>query len=91
MSPSCCRAASRWSLVRESEVKPVGKPNTKNLHVRFDERGWETGRRFGVSARAHPRLYTSTRICALCHGTMLRTIGSAMAVSGAFNASYGSR
>ena len=23
-----------------------------------DERGWETGRRFGVSARAHPRLYT---------------------------------
>jgi transposase InsO family protein len=22
-----------------------------------DERGWETGRRFGVSARAHPRLY----------------------------------
>ena len=26
-------------------------------HVRFDERGWETGRRFGVSARAHPRLY----------------------------------
>ena len=30
-----------------------------NPHVRFDERGWETGRRFGVSARAHPRLYTS--------------------------------
>src|SRR6516162_5931037 len=26
-------------------------------HVRFDERGWETGRRLGVSARAHPRLY----------------------------------
>jgi hypothetical protein len=24
---------------------------------RVDERGWETGRSFGVSARAHPRLY----------------------------------
>jgi hypothetical protein len=31
-----------------------------NPHVRFDERGWETGRRFGVSARAHPRLYKLT-------------------------------
>ena len=25
-------------------VKPVGKPNAGNRHVRFDERGWETGR-----------------------------------------------
>jgi hypothetical protein len=41
-------------------VKPVGKPDAGNPHVRFDERGWETGRRFGVSARAHPRLYTMT-------------------------------
>jgi len=41
-------------------VKPVGKPDALIGHVRFDERGWETGRRFGVSARAHPRLYTST-------------------------------
>jgi hypothetical protein len=38
-------------------VKPVGKPDAGNPHVRFDERGWETGRRSGVSARAHPRLY----------------------------------
>jgi hypothetical protein len=42
-------------------VKPVGKPDAGNPHVRFDERGWETGRRFGVSARAHPRLYKSAR------------------------------
>ena len=29
-------------------VKPVGKPDAGNLHVRFDERGWETGRRFAL-------------------------------------------
>jgi hypothetical protein len=38
-------AASRRSLVRESAVKPVGKPDAGNRHVRFDERGSETGRR----------------------------------------------
>ncbi len=38
-------AGSNWGLVRESAVKPVGKPDAGNLHVRFDERGWETGRR----------------------------------------------
>ena len=43
-------------------VKPVGKPDAGNPHVRFDERGWETGRRFGVSARAHPRLYQKRSI-----------------------------
>ena len=42
-------------------VKPVGKPDAGNPHVRFDERGWETGRRFGVSARAHSRLYKLAR------------------------------
>jgi hypothetical protein len=25
-------------------VKPVGKPDSGNPHVRFDERGWETER-----------------------------------------------
>jgi putative ABC transport system substrate-binding protein len=25
-------------------VKPVGKPDAGNRYVRFDERGWETGR-----------------------------------------------
>ena len=43
--PKCRRVALRWSLVRESTVKPVGKPDAGNPHVRFDERGWETGRR----------------------------------------------
>src|SRR5512136_1781213 len=61
----CRFAEPNWSLVRESAVKPVGKPDAGNPHVRFDERGWETGRRSGVSARAHPRLYKSTTpICA---------------------------
>jgi hypothetical protein len=50
-------AESRRSLVRESAVKPVGKPDALIGHVRFDERGWETGRRFGISAHAHTRLY----------------------------------
>src|SRR5215472_16887756 len=53
----CNSAESRGSLVREFAVKPVGKPDALIGHVRFDERGWETGRRSGVSARAHPRLY----------------------------------
>jgi hypothetical protein len=25
-------------------VKPVGEPDARNPHVRFDERGWETER-----------------------------------------------
>src|ERR1700731_3817169 len=33
------------SPVRESAMKTVGKPDAGNRHVRFDERGWETGRR----------------------------------------------
>src|SRR6516165_4130338 len=53
-------AERSWSLVREFAVKPVGKPDALIGHVRFDERGWETGRRSGASARAHPRLYTET-------------------------------
>ena len=32
--------------VRESAMKSVGKPDAGNRHVRFDERGWETGRRY---------------------------------------------
>ena len=35
----------RGSRVRESTMKPFGKPDAGNGHVRFDERGWETGRR----------------------------------------------
>src|ERR1700694_3972487 len=43
-------------------VKPVGKPDAGNRHVRFDERGEETERWFPVgtpSHRASPRLYLS--------------------------------
>jgi hypothetical protein len=38
-------------------MKPVGKPDARDGHVRFDERGWETGRALSVRSRAHPRLY----------------------------------
>ena len=47
----------RGTRVRESAAKAVGKPDAGNRHVRFDERGWETGRRLYASTRAHPRLY----------------------------------
>ena len=46
-------------LLDRRNVKPwftmnaVGKPDAGNRHVRFDERGWETGRRF---SRQYPRL-----------------------------------
>ena len=39
-------------------MKPVGEPDAGNLHVRFDERGRETGQLpNGSSHRARPRLY----------------------------------
>jgi hypothetical protein len=39
-------------------MKPVGKPDAGNPHVRFDERGEETERcQYGSSHRASPRLY----------------------------------
>jgi Group II intron, maturase-specific domain len=45
--------ADRWvTPVRESATKPAGKPDAGNPHVRFDERGWEPGRR---TMRQHPR------------------------------------
>jgi hypothetical protein len=37
-------------------VKPAGEPDAGNPHVRFDERGWETGRHL-CCHRARPRLY----------------------------------
>ena len=43
-------------------MKPVGKPDALIGHVRFDERGWETGRRLSASARAHPRLYLESAV-----------------------------
>jgi hypothetical protein len=59
-SPAASRCPIEASFVSLA-VKPVGKPDALIGHVRFDERGWETGRRFGVSARAHPRLYKVDR------------------------------
>jgi hypothetical protein len=38
-------------------VKPVGKPDARDGHVRFAERGRETGACQSVSHRARPRLY----------------------------------
>src|ERR1035441_10475433 len=40
-----CDSKGRWACVCESTMKPVGKPDAGNPHVRFDERGWEKGRR----------------------------------------------
>jgi hypothetical protein len=39
-------------------MKPVGKPDAGNPHVRFDERGGETGPVF-AGYRAPPRLYNT--------------------------------
>jgi len=47
---TCCRFVSL-------AMKPVGKPDAGNPHVRFDERGWVNGTTPGVSTRAQPRLY----------------------------------
>src|SRR5215217_8018412 len=57
-------------------VKPAGEPDAGDRHVRFDERGWETGRRPSApSYRAHPRLYHGAapsehrRITQPCYGS----------------------
>ena len=39
-------------------MKPVGKPDAGNLHVRFDERGEET-ERVSTRHRASSRLYSA--------------------------------
>src|SRR5438552_3566250 len=56
----CNSAEPRRSLVRESAVKPVGKPDALIGHVRFDERGWETGRR---SVRQYSRPSSTLQVC----------------------------
>ena len=38
----CACAMFTWGGVREPLVKSVGKPDARNGHVRFDERGRET-------------------------------------------------
>src|SRR2546430_3456598 len=58
MEASDAVARCRVDLVRESPVKPVGKPDAGNRHVGFDERGWEAGRR---SASVLAPILDSTR------------------------------
>src|SRR6266513_1589445 len=51
-------SARGWFTPVGPSVKPVGEPDAVAPHVRFDERGWETGRwPLAPSYRAHPRLY----------------------------------
>src|SRR5215468_8024550 len=38
-------------------MNPIGEPDAGNQHVRFDERGWETGDWQSLKHRAYPRLY----------------------------------
>src|ERR1700690_3021824 len=51
----CAGAARSGHDIVGLTVKPVGKPDAGNPHVRFDERGWERGVAKG-GKRAHPRL-----------------------------------
>jgi hypothetical protein len=43
-------------------MNPIGEPDAGNRHVRFDERGWETGDWQSLKHRAHPRLYRNRPI-----------------------------
>jgi hypothetical protein len=43
-------------------TKSVGKPDAGDLHVRFDERGTETGRGICHRTRAVPRLYQALQV-----------------------------
>jgi len=47
-----------WHLVRESRMKPVGKPEARNEHVRFDEREWEPGWR--LASGVNPKNETAS-------------------------------
>ena len=48
-------------------MKPAGKPDAGNRHVRFDERGWETGR--WPKAQATAPILDSTK-CDVVVGTL---------------------
>src|SRR5712671_5803607 len=51
-----CVCKGQWARVRESTMKPAGKPDAGNPHDRFDERGLGNGTAIRVSTRAQPRL-----------------------------------
>src|ERR1035441_4611016 len=62
LGPNCvretwCTASFRGQTFRELMVKSVGKPDARKGHVRFDERGRETGGCQTAPHRALPRLY----------------------------------
>ncbi len=50
-------------------MKAIGKPDGRNRHVRFDERGRESGRPFSVSTRVRPRLYIAAETLTDCAAT----------------------
>ena len=56
-----CKAKAEASFAVCPTVKPVGKPDAGNPHVRFDERGRETGRCRTAQATA-PFLDSTKRI-----------------------------
>ena len=60
----CFDCGRRLVRIREPVMKTVGKPDAGNRHVRFDERGWETGRR---RVRQYPRP-SSTLPASACAG-----------------------
>src|ERR1700731_3692513 len=50
-----------WIVTDSFTTKSIGEPDAGNRHVRFDERGWETGGwPTALSHRARPRLYFSS-------------------------------
>jgi hypothetical protein len=55
-------------------MKPVGKPDAENPHVRFDERGWETGRRM-IAAPA-PVLDSTTDLVEPSFGSLKVRFGA---------------
>jgi hypothetical protein len=61
-------------------MKPVGKPDAGNLHVRFDERGEET-ERVNTRDRASPRLY--------CDGHFEKSTPSARRTPGRPQSNFG--
>ena len=56
----CVSTRAHWVAAVSLAVKPVGKPDAGNPHVRFDERGGET-EHISARHRALPRLYSSAR------------------------------
>ena len=64
-------------------MKPVGEPDAVAPHVRFDERGWETGRCRMAQATAPILDFTEATVCrtsALGSNPMLHSLKSEFAL-----------